>query len=62
MTEMQQNLTDYYDEDFVQLSVKWHEHDGMTWRQIAQKVRDETGYRLSQATFSSWASYERRNR
>lgn len=62
MTKAQRELTEYYGEDIVHLVIFWHEHDGMTWRRIARRVHDETGYRLSQATFASWASYERNGR
>jgi transposase-like protein len=61
-TEMQINLSEYYDEDIMSRIVWWREHDNMSWREIHSKIYLDTGYRVASTTLARWMSYERNGR
>jgi hypothetical protein len=61
-TEMQTNLSDFYNEDIMRMLAFWREHEGMSWRRIAIMIGDDTGYRVQPTTLARWMSYERTGR
>lgn len=61
-TEMQINLSEFYDEDIMSRIAWWRQHDNMSWRQISLQIYQDTGYRVAWSTLARWMSYERSGR
>lgn len=63
-TEMQKELTNFYNED-IMLWIKRQQTEGgtrMTYRQLSQRIADDTGYRIQPQTIARWVSYEKSGR
>ena len=59
-TRLQKELSNWLGEDVMDFIVRAHQHDGMTYRQIAADL-SSSGYRVKGTTISGWVSYERRH-
>lgn len=59
-TEMQINLSEFYDEDIMRVIKRWR--DSMSWREIHSKIYLDTGYSVASTTLARWMSYERNGR
>lgn len=61
-TKLQQDLSDYYGEDIKGLLTYWVQHCNYSYRTIADRIRQETGYLIKPTTISRWYFYWRTGR
>jgi len=61
LTPLQQELTWYLDENVIDYSVRRLEHDGWTYKRLAEDL-GESGFKINVATLASWVSIERKRK
>lgn len=57
-TGMQKELSNWLDEDVMEFITWSHQHDGQSYRQIAEEL-SKSGYDVNPALISSWVAAER---
>lgn len=57
-TEMQIELSQFYEQDIMGW-IEYHQSQyGWSWRTIATRIYESTGYRLAPTTYARWMAYE----